>query len=114
MLADADIQEALQSLEERFAQRVGEAAAAEWAREVGQLVDLILINVRDAIAPWALAGSDEKIPLEKIDRNDLMAILRDPDFVSGEELLEALRYRIVDESALPTLRPAPFDPALFG
>ena len=91
--ADRSLQEQLQDFEVRLAARIGASAAAEWRREVGQIIDLVIIEARDGIEPWALKDSDAKIPIDRINKDGILDLLRNPEFISMDELLDVLRYR---------------------
>ena len=72
------------------------------AKDLKQLADLLLIEqssllderIDARVASWARAGSDEKIPLDKISKEGLSMLLANPDYISNGELLEILKARM--------------------
>ena len=89
---------------------INEEFQAKWEEKLGetgrdlthdlrQLVDLILIDqqervderVKELVAPWALQGNDEKIPMSKLDREGIMLAVRAPDFMDDGERREFIQ-----------------------
>lgn len=76
----------------------------EVARDIRRVADLLLIEqerlvaeyIRETVSPWALVGSTEKIPLEKISKDGLALLLSNPEYISDGELLEILKLRLGD------------------
>ncbi len=76
---------------------------AELARDMRKIVDLLLEYVdenyvteeklRSMVAPWALQGSDELIPLSKISKEGLERLLANPGYITDGELIEILASR---------------------
>lgn len=88
---------AVAEFEGQLRARLGAEEGAYWARQVRQLVDLAFAHLDDLItervAPWALIGSKEKIPLDKLSRLGIMKLLYNPDFISEAELEAILADR---------------------
>ena len=101
------IQETMEKLKADWRERYG-IVGEEQSRDLNLLVDAILVYteernlelmnqvVNERVASWALANSDEKIPLDKISKEGLAILLANPDYISNGELLEMLRVRWPD------------------
>lgn len=74
-----------------------------WNRDVSQLVDILFAEldarIRDTVQPWALAGSEELIPVEKLDKAGIFKVVAGTEMFSVEELLRALVQRVQLETA---------------
>lgn len=89
----AQLVTALNELQEKFEREYGRMGE-EYVRDMRQIIDLVLQQheeiVREIVAPWALVGNEEKIPVEKFS-NNLAPLLCNPDFMSDGEIWELLR-----------------------
>ena len=71
------------------------------ARDLRMLVDLLLTEEREIlvevvesrVAPWAIADSSEKIPLERISKEGIEKLLQNREYISDGELFEILKLR---------------------
>ena len=94
------VQEVLQQFGDEWRKRLG-STGDDLARDLTLLADAILAEnelaieevVRKRVASWALADSDEKIPLNKISKEGLVQLLTNPEYISDGELLEILKAR---------------------
>ncbi len=83
-----------------WSERLGETGEL-LARDLKQLVDLILEEyqeivqerIKATVAPWALVGNEELIPLNKISKEGLAGLLANPDYISNGELWELIKLR---------------------
>ena len=98
-----DLRSHMAEFQTKWGERLG-GVGEDLARDLAQLVDLLFMEqeriidetVRERVASWALAGSDEKIPLNKISKEGLMILLANPDYISNGELMEMLKARFPD------------------
>ena len=98
-----DFRAQFDELEGKWRERLG-STGEEVVRDIRQVADLVLIEVerlvskyvKETVSPWALVGSTEKIPLEKISKEGLDLLLSDPEYISNGELLEILKLRLGD------------------
>ena len=95
-----NIREYLEQFRIQWTERMGEVGDA-LARDLRMLVDLLLTEEREIlvevveskVAPWAIADSSEKIPLEKISKEGLAQLLQNREYISDGELFEILKLR---------------------
>ena len=99
----SNLRDCLDQFHAKWSERLG-VVGEDLARDLNQLVDLLLIEqedfiderVKERVASWALVGSDEKIPLSKISKDGLLRLLTDPNYISNGELMEMLKARFPD------------------
>jgi len=96
--AGDDLLRALDELAALLQRDLGPERGREWARRLRDLVDLLALDVRSqirpSVAPWALAGSQDLIPLEKLDREGIRALVQNPAVVPDEALVQVHAARL--------------------
>ena len=92
-----------EEFEAEWSERLGQTGTA-LRRDLQKLTDLLLIEtrevareqIRELVASWALSGSEEVIPMEKWDKEGVLRMASNRDFISDGELLELVRMRFPD------------------
>ncbi|MYD21681.1 MAG: hypothetical protein F4X04_05530 [Holophagales bacterium] len=88
----------LQGMSRHLSGVVAPEVQAEWDRDCAQLVDLLFVEldarVRERVAPWALAGSEELVPIEKLDKAGIFKVMAQTEMFTVEEMLQALVQRV--------------------
>lgn len=98
-----DFRQHFDEFEARWRERLG-SMGGDLAHDLRQLTDLLLVEqtqildemIRSRVASWALAGSEEKIPLDRISKEGLALLLTNPEYISNGELMELLKQRFPD------------------
>lgn len=83
----------------RWVERLGETGR-DLTNDLRQLVDLILIEqdelIKERVASWALRGSDETIPVSKLDKEGIIRALFAPGFMTTSERVELAQALLED------------------
>ena len=100
------IAEATRKITDEWRSRFGEAGNA-MADDADKIIELVLLHleqiyltreqvaemIRLSVAPWALAGNEDPIPMEKIDKSGVIILVTNPDFITDGELMEIIKTR---------------------
>lgn len=100
---ESELRKYLDQFHSEWSERLG-GTGEDLARDLRKLVDLLLVEQEEIateatkrlVDSWALADSDEKIPLNKISKDGLVGLLANPDYISNGELMEILKARFTD------------------
>ena len=87
----------------RWVERLGETGR-DLTHDLRQVVDLILSEkeaqveewLKELIVPWAFQGSDEKIPVSKLDKEGIIRALFAPGFMTTSERVELAQALLED------------------
>ena len=98
-----DFKSFFEEFEAQWRERLGGTGKA-LSRDLRMLTDLMILHqteliderVKQQVASWALANSDEKIPLDKISKDGLLALLTNQVYISNGEIMEMLKLRFPD------------------
>lgn len=82
----AEIEERLKELVEAWTKELVEERAKELVDEV----------IEARVASWALQGSDEKVPVSKLDKEGIIRVLFAPDFMTSGERVELAQALLED------------------
>ena len=102
-MTEYELRNHLDQFHSEWSDRLG-STGDHLAQYLRKLVDLLLVEQEEIVteatkrlvAPWALADSDERIPLDKISKEGLLMLLANPSYISNGELLEMLKARFPD------------------
>jgi len=103
VITESELRKYLDQFHSEWSERLG-GTGEDLARDLRKLVDLLLVEQEEIateatkrlVASWALAASDEKIPLDKISKEGLLVLLANPNYISNGELMEMLKARFPD------------------
>ena len=100
------IAEATRKITDEWRIRFGDAGNI-MADDADKIIELVLLHLEQtyltreqiaeliqlSVAPWALAGNEDPIPMEKIDKFGVIMLVTNPDFITDGELMEIIKTR---------------------